>query len=83
MNLLHLFGIGGHKGIVEINVVINPILCWVNLKSLEKTDFVSRVVPDFLKYVDDFIYEFKDMSPSEVRKEMLAQGFVEKHDIAE
>lgn len=77
------FGIGDPKGTGDINVVITPILCWENLKSLEKPDFVSRVVPDFLKYVDDFIYEFKDMSPSEVRKEMLAQGFVEKHDIAE
>ena len=77
------FGIGDPKGTGDINVVITPILCWENSKTLEKPDFVKRVAPDFLEYVDDSIYEFKDMSPSEVRKEMIKRGFVENHEVAQ
>ncbi len=76
------FGMGDPKGTGNINVVITPILCWEKSKTLDKPDFVTRVVPDFLEYVDDSIYEFKDMSPSEVRKEMLKRGFVENHDVS-
>jgi len=76
------FGIGDPKGTGDINVVIAPIVCWENTKTLEKPDFVVKVAPDFLEYVDDFIYEFKNMNPSEVRQEMLNRGFVENHDVA-
>ena len=76
------FGMGDPKGTGDINIVSAPIPCWENTKTLEKPNFVTKVVPDFLEYVDDFIYKFKDMSPSEVRQELLNRGFVENHDIA-
>ncbi len=76
------FGIGDPKGTGDINLVITPILCWEKSKTLEMPDFVKRVAPSFLEYVDDSIYSFEAMSPSEVRKELLGRGFVENHDIA-
>lgn len=56
---------------------------WDENKTLTDPDIISRVAPDFLIYTKDSKYKLaEDMSPSEARREMIKQAFVEKHEVA-
>lgn len=76
------FGIGDATGNGDINVVITPITTWNENKTRDFPEYVDMVAPEFLTKVSDSVYELEDgMSPSKARKEMLARGFVEQHEI--
>lgn len=57
---------------------------WWNEGKILDTDSLSRfIVPDFLSNPDDSRYDVDaDMSPSEVRRELKKNGFIENHEVA-
>ena len=75
------FGIGDAMKNGTITVAITAIQRWDANKQLDISGLSDIVAPDFLKKVDESIYEFEDMSPAKVRKELLKIGFIEQHEI--
>ena len=78
---LFYFGIGDVMKNGTITVAITAIPRWDANKQLDISGLSDIIVPDFLKKVDESIYEFEDMSPSKARKELLKLGFMEQHEI--
>lgn len=75
------FGIGDAMKNGTLTVAITAIQRWDANKQLDISGLSDIVAPDFLKKVDESIYEFEDMSPSAVRKKLLKLGFMEQHEI--
>lgn len=78
--IMFYFGIG----IVNDNlrVAVTPIPDWEKIGLWDASTISDNVVPEFLVNVQASVYDFdKTMTASQVRKDMVHLGFVEKHEI--
>lgn len=81
-SIMFYFGMGMMND--EMVVVITPIPEWEEHKRWNDQSIADYVIPDFLLKLTKSIYSIKDdMTPSQVRKELIKLSFVEKHEIAE
>lgn len=63
-------------------VVITSIQRWYKDRDIDNSDLSDFVMPLFLTKVNDSTYTAKDMSPSQIRRELAKSGFVERHEVA-
>lgn len=78
--IIFYFGMGMVND--KLRVVVTSIPDWDKIGLPDASDISDIVAPNFLIKVTASYYDFDDsMSASEVRKEMIKLGFVEKHEI--
>ncbi len=78
--IMFYFGMGMVDN--ALRVVVTPIPDWEEIGLWDVSDISDNVVPDFLTKVKPSVYSFdKSMSASDVRKQMVKLGFIEKHEI--
>ncbi len=63
-------------------VVITSIKRWHKDRDIDNSDLSDFVMPLFLTKINDSTYTTKDMSPSQIRRELAKSGFVERHEVA-
>ena len=74
------FGIGTSDDKFIVGLV--PIPTWHEEKALSVFDLELYVIPDFLTRIDYGKFDFDpEMTPAQVRREMIKLGFQENHDI--
>lgn len=68
----------------EMQVVMTPVMYWEKYKCLDDRSISDYILPDFLSRIMECVYDFdQSMTASQVRKELVMLGFVEKHEIAD
>ena len=63
-------------------VVITSIKRWHKDRDIDNSDLSDFIMPLFLTKIKDSTYTAKDMSPSQIRRELVKSGFVERHEVA-
>lgn len=63
-------------------IVITSIDKWHKDRDVDSSELSDFIAPLFLTKIKDSTYIAKDMSPSQVRRELIKNGFVERHEIA-
>ena len=68
----------------EMRVVMTPVVYWEQFQRLDDRSISDYILPDFLSRSMECVYDFdQNMTASQVRKELVKLGFVEKHEMVD